>query len=84
MPPVVQPGIRNEVAEHMLTSQRTRYWGRESTCSVLGLFCEELILPYPTACHMAVTSGVHGITLHPRVTCHIAPDKLRKHRDKGQ
>ena len=54
---MVRPGIRNEVEEPILTSQRTRYRGRESTCSVLGLFCEELIL-----LHSFVSDGVCSLT----------------------
>jgi len=54
---MVQPGIRNEVEEHILASQRTRYQGRESTCSVMGPFCEVFPLFHPAAHYMVVTSG---------------------------
>ena len=51
MPPVVRPGIRNEVEvkERHLPSQRTRYWGRESTCSIVALFYEVFLLLHPAA-----------------------------------
>ena len=56
---MVRPGIRNEIEgkERMLTSQRTRYRGRESTCSVVVLFCEEMILLHPF-----VSDGVCSLT----------------------
>jgi hypothetical protein len=68
MPSVVQPGIRNEVEEHILTSQRTRYWGGNQPALSWGLFREELILLQPVTRYTAATSGVHGTTLRPRVT----------------
>jgi len=34
---MVRSGIRNEVEEPMLLSQRTRCRGKEATCSVLGI-----------------------------------------------
>ena len=42
---MVRPGIRNEVEvkERHLPSQRTRYRGRESTCSIVAL-CYEVFL----------------------------------------
>ena len=48
---MVRPGIRNEVEvkERHLPSQRTRYRGRESTCSIVALCYEVILLLHPAA-----------------------------------
>src|SRR5262245_44030952 len=78
MPPVVRPGIRKEVTEHIRTSQRTRYQGRESTCSVMVLLCEELILLHPATRHTTATPGVYCTTLCPQVTLIYRTSQIEK------